>query len=184
MKIRLIILLIILFVNNAYCQEIDSLRFQERQRKITFRGMSVLGLWAIGNIGTGIAGSLNHTGEAGYTAKMNGAINLVNVGLALPAFIKASRPLALKPEGQSFEDAITTEKILLFNSGLDISYVLLGQYLQERSKTHPENAAMLKGYGKSLALQGAFLWLFDTSMHFVYLHNRRQYQKRLRLAKS
>ena len=178
MKISLILLLLLLFTIQVYGQEKDSLRFQQQQRNLTIKGMGVLGSWAIGNIAIGFAGASSQKSLVGYRSQMNGAFNLVNLGLALPAFIKASRPLALKPQAQALETNITTEKILLFNTGFDFAYIATGFYLQERGKNQSANASLLKGYGQSLAIQGAFLLLFDGTMYYLNTRNRKHYQKR------
>lgn len=59
------------------------------------------------------------------------------------------------------------QKILLFNAGLDVGYMLGGVYLLERGKREVKNAERLRGFGRSILLQGAFLFVFDLSLHTV-----------------
>ncbi|MDV7397852.1 hypothetical protein RZS08_41005, partial [Arthrospira platensis SPKY1] len=60
------------------------------------------------------------------------------------------------------------QKILLFNAGLDVGYMLGGAYLIERAKNTPldKNPDRLKGFGQSIVMQGAFLFLFDLGTYF------------------
>jgi hypothetical protein len=167
-----IIFLLLLLSGTVYGQ--DTLRFQEQQRAINQKGMAVLGSWAIGNMAVGFAGASRQQGVAGYRSQMNGIFNVVNLGLALPAFIKATRPLVLKPQTQAINSNIHLEKVLLFNAGFDFAYIATGFYLQERGRNATINANQLKGYGQSLIVQGAFLLAFDATMHYVHTRNRKR----------
>ena len=62
------------------------------------------------------------------------------------------------------------EKILLFNAGLDVAYVMGGLYLNERGKnaTDTQKRDQLRGFGKAVVLQGGFLLVFDTVMYLVH----------------
>jgi hypothetical protein len=53
------------------------------------------------------------------------------------------------------------QKILLFNAGLDVAYMAGGAWMLERAKTSAQNQDSLRGFGRSLVLQGAFLFAFD-----------------------
>lgn len=167
-----ILLLFLILSGTVYGQ--DTLRFQSAQRAINQKGMAVLGSWAIGNMAVGFAGASCQKGIAGYRSQMNGMFNVVNLGLALPAFIKATRPLVLKPQAQAVANNINLEKVLLFNAGFDFAYIATGFYLQERGRNATPNANLLKGYGQSLVVQGAFLLAFDATMHYVHTRNRRR----------
>lgn len=172
-----ILLLFLLLSGTVYGQ--DTLRFQSAQRAINQKGMAVLGSWAIGNMAVGFAGASSQKGIAGYRSQMNGMFNVVNLGLALPAFIKATRPLLLKPQAQAVANNINLEKVLLFNAGFDFAYIATGFYLQERGRNATTNANLLKGYGQSLVVQGAFLLAFDATMHYVHTRNRKRVGKQL-----
>jgi len=62
----------------------------------------------------------------------------------------------------------TLQNILLLNVGLNVSYLATGLYLRERSRNSIKYGDRLKGYGNSLLLQGAFLFVFDTSLFFIH----------------
>jgi len=53
------------------------------------------------------------------------------------------------------------------NTGLDVGYMLGGLYLIERSKNAEKKPERLKGFGKSIILQGAFLFAFDLTAYFI-----------------
>jgi len=63
------------------------------------------------------------------------------------------------------------ERLYLINAGLDILYIGTGTYLTHLSKAREKNKDLLKGYGKSIMLQGGFLFIFDAVMYFIQ-HSR------------
>ena len=139
----------------------------DRQRN----AMLVLGTWAVGNIAAGAILQGQRTGEDQYFHRMNAYWNGINLVLAGSGLYTA---LTTDPSGLDFAETLRQqgrlEKILLFNAGLDVGYVLGGAYLMERAKRpdqeHPER---LRGFGKSIILQGAFLFAFDLGAYF-YVH--------------
>jgi len=66
---------------------------------------------------------------------------------------------------QTLREYHSFNKILLLNAGLDVGYVLGGLYLTERAKNLSKGQNMLKGYGQSIMLQGAFLFVFDLVLY-------------------
>ncbi|MEO0626280.1 MAG: hypothetical protein AAFY91_04785, partial [Bacteroidota bacterium] len=59
------------------------------------------------------------------------------------------------------------QKILLFNAGLDVGYIVGGFYLQERARRPDVNSDRLRGFGKAIVLQGSFLMAFDLINYFI-----------------
>ncbi len=122
--------------------------------------MGVLLGWAVLNIGTGTAGHFTTQGELRAFWQANAAWNVVNLAIggfglygqltAAPETWDLARSLA---EGQKME------KLLLLNAGLDVGYIAFGGFLLERGLR--TDSAQLRGWGKSLLLQGGFLLLFD-----------------------
>jgi hypothetical protein len=51
---------------------------------------------------------------------------------------------------------------------LDLAYIAGGFYLMERAKNTTNRPERLKGYGKSVILQGSFLFVFDIILHTVH----------------
>ena len=163
------LLLLLLFCGAAGCQvygqessvltlteyNVSSL---EHQRN----AMLTLGGWAILNIGTGLALRGGSEGSTRHFHEMNALWNTVNLAIAGFGYYSA-----LKADPAAW-DVVTSlgkhgnfQKILLFNAGLDVGYVLGGLYLTERAKRPDENTDRLKGFGQSIMLQGGFLFVFD-----------------------
>lgn len=124
--------------------------------------MLILGSWAAGNIALGGIAASQTSGEARYFHSMNAGWNLVNLGLATAGYLAATRadPAALGLF-ESIEEQHRIQKIFLFNAGLDVGYMAGGAYLIERARRGGEQAGRLRGFGKSIILQGAFLFVFD-----------------------
>lgn len=128
--------------------------------------MGVLFGWAVLNIGTGVAGHFGSEGETRAFFQANAAWNVVNLAIAgfgyhgqataEPASWDLARSLA---EGQKME------KLLLLNTGLDVGYMAFGAFLWERGLR--KDSARMRGWGKSLLVQGGFLFVFDGVLWFL-----------------
>ncbi|MDW3191064.1 MAG: hypothetical protein R8G66_01830 [Cytophagales bacterium] len=107
---------------------------------------------------------------------MNGFWNTVNLTLAGIGYYSAA---TTDPSGLMLSETIqaqhSMEKILLFNAGLDLAYMAGGLYLQQRAKNTNQNR--LKGFGQSLVLQGAFLFVFDIGFYLVQNNHGKQLLK-------
>lgn len=136
------------------------------------KAMLVLGGWAVTNIATGAIMSSQRQGSDKYFHRMNAYWNVVNLGIAGLGYLSAAReqPEMLGLFGSS-DAHFGFQRILLLNAGLDVGYIMGGLYLNERSRRFsledPEKEARLKGFGKSIMLQGGFLLLFDVANHFI-----------------
>lgn len=131
--------------------------------------MVILGGWAVGNIALGGILRGQHQGVEREFHNMNIGWNLVNLGIATFGYISAAKsdPSALDLY-TSINEHHGFQKTLLFNAGLDIGYMLGGAYLMERSKNVEKNADRLKGFGRSIILQGGFLFVFDVVNYFIF----------------
>ena len=129
-------------------------------------GMIVLGSWAVANIGAGLSLRGSSEGSMRSFHEMNVYWNLVNLGLAGAGLFSAMNG---DIEGMSLAESMgeqqKMEKILLFNAGLDVGYMLGGLYMMERSKR--DGSQRLKGFGRSVVMQGAFLFVFDLGFFLV-----------------
>ncbi|NJL14392.1 MAG: hypothetical protein HC913_16210 [Microscillaceae bacterium] len=163
---------------------LDLANFNQKRLQISKAGMITLGSWALGNM---LLGGIMRTRTEGVTQRfheMNIYWNAVNLGLAgfgLYAALRGQSDLGVLA---TWQEQAATEKILLFNAGLDVGYILGGLYLTERSRRPEVRQATLKGFGRSLMLQGAFLLVFDVSLylaHHQHLKNSRPLFENLQL---
>jgi hypothetical protein len=71
------------------------------------------------------------------------------------------------------------KQVLLFNAGLDVAYIVGGAYLRERGRSRPDKADQLRGYGKSIMVQGGFLLAFDLVNYVIFKRRGDQQQMQL-----
>ena len=166
MKVLLtLICLFFLIPQGLFSQsEIQLEEWNSRRLLIQERQMYVLGGWAIGNIAySGIQMGRNE-GEMRSFHQMNVVWNSVNLGIAGLAWYGARRQGGQQfTLTQSLKEQSKIEKTLLFNAGLDVGYMAGGLYLIERGKneTDLEQSERLQGWGKSIIVQGGFLFTYD-----------------------
>ncbi|HPR32851.1 MAG TPA: hypothetical protein PLK12_12175 [Prolixibacteraceae bacterium] len=167
-----ILLLFLFFVLTAGAQE-NASSFAVKSMNIQNTGMGILGGWALANMVTGAYGWAAETGSQKYFHQMNLFWNTVNLSIAGIALWNnaSSDPMLLLPAA-ALEQQLKTEKILLINTALDIGYIGTGFLLQHLGAKNSERSDLLRGYGQSLVVQGAFLFVFDLSMYLL-LHNHR-----------
>ena len=139
---------------------------KKRQHTIQI-GMLTLGGWAVGNFA--ISGMSLHASEGNrhYFHQMNLIWNIVNIVLAGVGYYRAidkQRDLSLT---QTIKKQQSLEKILIFNAGLDVAYIVGGLYLLQRAKNEPAKSDQWQGYGQSIMLQGGFLLAFDAVFYSV-----------------
>ncbi len=138
--------------------------------KINKTGMQVLGAWGIANIAEGGIGYFTaKQDEWKYFHEMNGLWGVVNTGIAMVS-LKAARKES--KQKLTFQEAYAryhgNKKLYLINCGLDVVYIGAGVGLVKYSESTKNNPALFSGFGKSIALQGAFLLLFDNVMYTTH----------------
>lgn len=168
---KLILLFCIsLFVIQAEAQT-ETESFYLKSQKNSNTGMYVLGSWALLNMASGAYGMSTQTGSTKYFHQMNLFWNTVNLGIAGFALASAaSGDVSLLSPEQMLDKHLTTEKVLLINAGLDVLYLAGGAYMFVKSKSSIKRPELLRGYGQSLLLQGAFLLVFDVTLYTVQHH--------------
>lgn len=136
-------------------------------------GMIALGSWATGSLIAGTAGAL--TTEPGSMIfsfhLMNASWNVVNLGIALPAYFGARKRLKKEYDiPGTFKLQRQQETLYLINAGLDVLYVGSGVFLQEFGNRYSNQNVRnsFKGMGYSLIMQGGFLLIFDAVMFGVH----------------
>jgi hypothetical protein len=173
---KLLCLLPLLFLTlAAQAQHNITSDFRLQQDYILRTGMLVLGGWAIINIMLSSFKLTKTTRDRRYFYQMNLYWNIVNLliaSLALHSIISASQETI--EIAKIIRQYTWIKKILYLNIGLDVSYIILGAYLRERSKTSLFKTERLTGWGQSIILQGVFLFLLDLVL-VVVLESRLSY---------
>lgn len=130
----------------------------------------ILAIWALPNIIIG--GYLTYILEDGEPESfhhMNAAWNLINLGVAWAMlhtvnYSDIDSYDLLETIGRHYQ----AQKLMMLNIGLDVSYMLAGLALFEHSKNNKKFDLVLRGFGKSIILQGAFLFVLDITFHSIH----------------
>ena len=135
-----------------------------------------LGCWAVLNLVTGGVFWFVASGKMAYFQLMNGCWGLVNAGVALFLFFHHHREMAQsKPLLRQMDIQRHAEKAILFNVGLDTAFVFAGvALLQHGQGAGSGYAEHWLGFGSSVIVQGAFLFLLDTLFYGLHVRNRSQ----------
>jgi hypothetical protein len=160
----------LVLITGLSAQGIDPSLLEFNQQSLDHQktAMLTLGGWAVANIAAGAALQGSADGSTKYFHRMNALWNTVNLGIASLGYFTA-----LKSDPAAWDLATSLgkhqgfQKVLLFNAGLDVGYIMGGLYLTERAKRPDVNADQLKGFGQSIMLQGAFLMAFDLANYFI-----------------
>ncbi len=168
-KILFIASLVVLFTFDAWSQGYDLTSFNTERLQVNKIGMIVLGSWALGNMGTNAALLRNPSSvEQGHFYRMNIFWNVVNLALAVPGL---RHSIITDPASLNMAETVSEfhqmGKVLIFNAGLDIAYITGGFLLKEMAKTRENKRDIMRGYGRSLILQGGFLLAFDIVLFTV-----------------
>jgi len=176
-KILFVTITLILVIDYVYSQTTDLDQFNHNRNQINKYAMITLGSWAVGNMA--VNGALYRSGEKNrkYFCQMNIAWNAVNLAIAGFGLYGALNPDTTLTLFESVQQQSNIEKILLFNAGLDVGYIMTGFYLKERAKNSLKHHDRLTGYGNSLVLQGGFLFLFDLTVYFIQAGNHELMKK-------
>ncbi len=169
----LLVSLSILLSTAAVAQDMTVFDTYNRERNaITRTNMLVLGGWGLGNMAGGVAGMLTTPwgSEANYFHQMNAYWNVVNVAIAVPGFLGARKRMGRSYDiPATFKEQRKMETSYLINMGLDVAYIGTGLWMQEFGNGRPQKqAALLKGMGNSIMMQGGFLLLFDIASFAIH----------------
>jgi hypothetical protein len=161
----------------------DYQSFYNGSLKINNTGMYILGTWALANIAAGAYGWAVSTGEMKYFGQMNlfwNAVNLSIAGFAL--YGNYTTDLSLMTGKEMLAKHLKTENILLINSALDVGYIGAGFLMRHLSAGSAKRGDLLKGYGNSVIMQGAFLLVFDLVMYGILRGYRTDFMEGINLA--
>lgn len=163
------------FMAHAQVSEQDSIAGE--RIKLVQNNMYVLGAWAGANIIQGTISASNTHGAEHYLHQMNAYWNTVNLAIAGVGLLGIRKQLQKKHSlNSNLKAQYQLEKILLFNTGLDLAYIATGFYLKERGTRL--NNDRNKGYGNSLLLQGGFLLVFDLIQYGQHRRNTKWLEQR------
>ncbi|SFQ67351.1 DUF6992 family protein [Hymenobacter arizonensis] len=132
------------------------------------RGLAVLAAWALLNLVVSgyMVANADRRHEPYHFHSMNVGWGLVNAGLACWGILHLhfTAPVGLRL-ADLLQSQLVNENLFIFNTGLDAAYIMTGFYLQALAR-QPEQAhpTRLRGFGRSLWLQGGFLLVFDAVM--------------------
>ena len=164
-----------LLVADLEAQQAQNLTpYIQKSKTINRNGMLVLTSWSSANILSGLGYFVSNHPEEKYFYAMNAGWGLVNLSIALPSLYEKGKKSENKTE--LIENQKKIERLFVINAGLDVLYMggglMLADYASKSS--NPDKAAMFSGFGKSIVLQGAGLFVFDLSMFLVNKNYRKK----------
>lgn len=178
---KLLLSLLLLLSINAYPQT-DFLNSVNRKHdNISKKGLLVLSGWSVLNITSGLIGQQRTGGAEEEFHKRNVLWGGVNLGISQLSYwsIHRKRSKTYNLE-QTLKRTETSEKLFLFNTGLDFAYIVYGLYTRERATKYTgEKRDRLKGTGASLIVQGTFFTFFDGTLYLLHARNSNRLTKKL-----
>jgi len=171
---------LILFLATVAVQAQDLPSFNQARLKTDQRLMLSLGTWAGANITAGTIGwATAQQPELKAFHQMNVMWNAVNLGLAVPGYLRARNTKAVQSLSQTLSEQQKTERIFLFNTGLDVAYITAGFLLRSMALNNQAKTDQLNGFGNGLILQGSFLFAFDLTAFAIHHRHGKQLVKML-----
>lgn len=148
--------------------------------KTNHTGMKILGAWGAANIVGGVTGALVATDKEWQSFHtMNALWGAVNLGIAgmgyLGARKEAKESMACGTMLNRYESG---KRMFLLNAGLDVVYITSGAALVGYADDM-NNPAEWRGFGKSIMMQGVFLFIFDGTMFALHQHQNKNWYKLL-----
>lgn len=144
------------------------------------KGMMVLGTWGAANIVGGITGLIvANKEEARAFHTMNAIWGAVNLSIASLSYAGAKKDMKKEIDcDQMLHRYEATKRLYLLNAGLDILYIGTGVTLNAYADEF-NNSARWHGYGKSIAVQGIALLVFDATMFSMHQKQDKNWYKLL-----
>mgnify|MGYP000931533601 FL=1 len=103
---------------------------------------------------------------------MNVLWGAVNTGIALFGMAGVKKEMTAKYYyKEAYNKYTANKKLYLINAGLDVLYIAGGVGLNEYGRTAGRDRAIFQGFGKSIAIQGIALLLFDNIMFAAHQRN-------------
>ncbi len=149
--------------------------FNKSRNQKTRKGLKVLGVWALANMGTSAYYYSTKTGVDKSFHQMNIMWNAGNTFIVAVSLLPKDRNDLNLAKTLSWQS--NTEATYIASAALDIVYSTCGLYLTEKAKNDIDNHDKYQGWGNAIAYNGAFLFLFDTSMYIVHKRNGKKMSK-------
>jgi hypothetical protein len=173
---HLLLLLLIILSFSAYAQilKMEKLSFDSLNHtriKTNKVGMLHLGGWAALNTISGVTGYVVANEEEWRAFHgMNAIWGTTNLLIAFAGYSGTRKELSTQLTCDNMLQRYeSNNRLYLLNAGLDIVYIGTGTLLNAYDDRFNDPATW-RGFGKSIMLQGAFLFLFDGTMY--YMHQR------------
>ncbi len=127
--------------------------------------LALLSGWSVANLSLSPISSdnlFNPSSNLDYFHQMNFFFNVINGAIAGFAHYEVNRRSKLSWTYSEIEEQRKKAlKSIKFNMGLDISYILGGIFLKNLANKADQKYSQYIGYGNSLIIQGAYLFLYD-----------------------
>lgn len=177
----LIIMLLTAHLSFAQRADVESYRqLYVHDMNLNKTGMTILGSWAVANVVGGVTGlAVSTDKEAKAFWGMNAIWGAVNTGFAVMGYWGANREKKMQYScDQLVEKHEFYKNLFLLNAGLDVAYIGTGLVLNSYANDF-NNPAMIHGFGKSIAMQGIALILFDGTMYTLHKKQDKKWYKLL-----
>ena len=164
------VILLLLLCLNTGAQEVsfkDSVTLYNRERIATNkRGMTVLAGMGLASMAAGGVGYFSaQQDEWKHFHEMNVLWGAVNTGIAVMGLRGVRKEISAGYNyKQAYDRYRSNKKLYLINAGLDVLYIAGGIALNEYGHSTTKDQAMYLGFGRSVAIQGIALLLFDNIM--------------------
>lgn len=156
-----IIVIFICMIHHITCFT-QTQEFNTQRHTLDKRLMAGLGSWASLNILiSGVAWAISDNQSNKSFHQMNVFWNTVNLGLAIPGYIKTTKGKTKLSILETIEEQRKTESIFLINAGIDLAYISSGILLIKKKEQNINKKNQFIGLGNSIILQGGFLLVFD-----------------------
>lgn len=147
--------------------------YDMRMRRILLHHTAILGWWSSLNVVGGLLGFFWYNSFWYFFLIMGlvwGLINfLITVMVIRHGVIRRFKTGTII---QRIEAQWHLEKIMLFNIGLDLSYIFFGLFLYEGGcNDSPLKTELYSGFGMNLVMQGLFLFCMDNYIHLLHIRN-------------
>jgi hypothetical protein len=117
------------------------------------RNKHILLGWGAVNVASGIA---LYTSDYRDFGVMNASWGAINAGIALLAMRDSGANGTMPTYAEMLRQELQFNRIVALNTGLDVGYIIAGLWMMTEGRD-----SMIRQYGTSVVVQGAFLFAYD-----------------------